>query len=104
MPACHAEAPLAPRLMMMAASGFARKLGMGERSLQRRLLESGTSFDGLVNEARKELSDELLRHSHLGLADISFKLGYSSSNAYSRAAKQWYGQVPSTIRAHRGFN
>jgi AraC-like DNA-binding protein len=86
----------------ISLQSIARKLGMGERSLQRRLMENGTKFDGLVNEARKELSDELLQHSHLGLADIAFQLGYSSSNAYSRAAKQWYGQAPSKIRGRRG--
>lgn len=86
----------------LSLQNIARKLGMGERSLQRRLSESGMSFDGLVNDARKELSDELLRHSHLGLADISHRLGYSSSNAYSRAAKQWYGQAPSKMRANLG--
>ena len=88
----------------LSLQNIARKLGMGERSLQRRLLESGLSFGGLVNDARKELSDELLRHSNLGLADISHRLGYSSSNAYSRAAKQWYGQAPSKMRASLGLS
>jgi AraC-like DNA-binding protein len=77
---------------------IAKSLSMSERNLQRRLSEVGTTYEALLEATRRELSDFLLKNKRLALAEISFLLGYSSPNAYSRAAKNWYDIPPSRVR------
>lgn len=72
-------------------------MAMGERSLQRRLAERGTSFEKLVEETRRDLSDRLLA-TQTPLSEISYLCGYSNASAYSRAAKAWYGMAPMGFR------
>lgn len=75
----------------------AAEVAMGERSLQRRLGELGTTFEKLVEETRRDLSDRLLA-SDTPLAEISYLCGYSNASAYSRAARGWYGVAPQAMR------
>jgi len=75
----------------------AAALAMGGRSLQRRLNELGTSFEGLVEESRRDISDRLLPGT-TPLAEISYLCGYSNASAYSRAARGWYGMSPQAMR------
>lgn len=72
-------------------------VAMGERSLQRRLAEQGTSFEKLLEQTRRELSDRLLATS-APLSEISYLCGYSNASAYSRAARAWYGMAPQAMR------
>lgn len=78
-------------------SRVAANMGLGERSLQRRLAELETSFDRLLEETRRDLSDRLLATT-TPLAEISYLCGYSSASAYSRAARNWYGISPIEVR------
>ncbi len=79
-----------------------RQLAMSERSLQRRLSEAGTSYEKLLDETRRELSDRLLADTALPLAEIAHRCGYSSATAYSRAARNWYGKPPAQMRRNHG--
>ena len=72
---------------------------MSERSLQRRLGELGTTFEALVEETRRNLSDRLLATA-TPLSEISYRCGYSNASAYSRAARGWYGMAPQAKRRH----
>jgi AraC-like DNA-binding protein len=71
---------------------------MSERNLQRRLSRTGKSFEGLLSEARRGLSNQLLRETELSLTEISQRLGYLAPNSYSRAAKLWHQQAPNIVR------
>lgn len=75
----------------------AEATAMSERSLQRRLGELGTTFEALVEETRRNLSDRLLATA-TPLAEISYCCGYSNASAYSRAARGWYGMAPQARR------
>ncbi len=77
---------------------IARRLATSERSLQRRLAEDDTTYQHLLDETRRELSDRLLRETDLPLSEISYRLGFSAPSAYSRAAIRWYGKKPSAVR------
>jgi AraC-like DNA-binding protein len=77
---------------------IAQKFAMSERNLQRRLNLSGMTFEKILDEVRKSLSNHLLRDPDLTLAEIAFLTGYSCPNSYSRAAKSWYDQSPSKER------
>lgn len=80
---------------------IAEDMAVGERSLQRRLAEHGTSFERLLDETRRELSDRLLT-TDTPLSEISYLCGYSNASAYSRAAKGWYGVPPQQMRQSLG--
>ena len=75
-----------------------RQIGLGSRTLQRRLAAEGASFEKLVEESRKELSDRLLADTGFGISDIAYRCGYSTVSAYSRAVKAWHGRPPARHR------
>jgi len=77
---------------------LAKRLGVSERTLQRRLSEEGRSLQGLIEDVRHELSLEYLRDPNLSVAAVGMRLGYSSLAAFSRAFRRWTGVSPG---AHR---
>ena len=79
-------------------SAIASEMGLGPRTLQRRLSASGHSFQGIVDLARKELSLKLLRETELCLAEIAFLTGFSEQSGFTRAFKRWAGQTPRSYR------
>lgn len=76
----------------------AGELRMSPRSLSRRLAESGTSFNQIVEDLRKELASRYLEESDLRLAEISFLLGYTDVSSFNHAFKRWTGMTPSAFR------
>ncbi len=81
-----------------SVSLIANNLGMGARTLQRRLSEQGESFQNLVDQARRELSQQLLRESDYSLAEIAFLSGFAEQSGFTRAFKRWSGQTPRSYR------
>jgi AraC-like DNA-binding protein len=77
---------------------IARQLGMSERTLQRQLSDRGQSFQGLVNEVRREVAEQLLTTSHNTLSEVAFLTGFSDQSAFQRAFKIWTGQTPAGFR------
>jgi AraC-like DNA-binding protein len=82
-------------------AAVAERLGLGERSLRRRLAEEGTGFGELLQEQRRQLARHYLRDSRLGLLDIALLLGYAEHSAFSTAFRQWYGVTPQQYRGGR---
>ena len=76
----------------------ARKLAMGQRTLQRRLREQGVDFKWLVDDTRRRFSLNYLRERKHTLCDIACLLGYSEVSAFNRAFKRWTGSTPSDYR------
>lgn len=79
-------------------SDIASHFGMSARTLQRRLTDRGYSFQALVDEARRELAEKLLRETQYPLAEIAFLTGFSEQSAFNRAFKRWAGQTPRSFR------
>lgn len=79
-------------------SDVARPMGMSGRTLQRRLSEQGHSFQGLVDEARRQLAERLLRQTEYSLTEIAYLTGFSEQSAFTRAFKRWAGQTPRSYR------
>ena len=79
-------------------SDIARRLGMSGRTLQRRLSDRGVSFQSLVDEARRQLAERLLRQTPYPLAEVAFLTGFSDQSAFQRAFKRWAGQTPRSFR------
>jgi len=80
-------------------SDVARRLGMSERTLQRRLAEEDLSFRDLVDAARRDLAEGLLRRSDYSLAEEAFLTGFSEQSAFNRAFRRWSDTTPAAFRA-----
>lgn len=79
-------------------SSIATELGIGSRTLQRRLSDQGHSFQSVVDRARQDLAQRLLKDTDYSLAEIAFLTGFSEQSAFSRAFKRWAGQTPRSFR------
>lgn len=82
-------------------SEIAAVLGLGARTLQRRLAEKQYSFQGLVDQARRDLAQQLLKETDYSLAEVAFLTGFSEQSAFTRAFKRWSGQTPRSYRLTR---
>ncbi len=79
-----------------------RELHMSPRTLQRRLQESGSSFQRVLDEARHQMARYYLRNSVLELNEAAYLLGYEDANSFARAFRGWEGVPPSQFReAHQ---
>ncbi len=76
----------------------ARLLRVSPRSLQRRLSEEGTSFNGLLDELRRDLALRYLEDRRLSIGEVGFLLGFSEVSAFHRAFKRWTGTTPTEQR------
>ena len=77
----------------------ARELAISKRSLQRRLSEEGTSWLEVLNGSRERLACHYLRSTNLGVAEVSFLLGFEDPNSLFRAFQRWTGTTPEAWRA-----
>jgi AraC-like DNA-binding protein len=82
-------------------AAIARTLHLGEKTLQRRLADEGTSFQKLVDETRHELAERYVRDVELPLAEVAFRLGFAEQSGFTRAFKRWTGKSPSEFRESR---
>ena len=76
------------------------RLGMHPRTLQRRLVEQGTSYKDILDGVRQDIAESLLREPKLSIADMSFLLGYAEVGAFYRAFRRWHGTTPADYREH----
>lgn len=79
-------------------SDVAKALGMSARTLQRKLSEEGAVFQELVDQARRELSERLLRTTQYPLVEIAFLTGFAEQSGFTRAFKRWAGETPRSFR------
>ncbi|MDE1171919.1 MAG: AraC family transcriptional regulator [Verrucomicrobium sp.] len=80
---------------------IAREIGLGSRTLQRRIAEEGTTFRRLVDETRRELARRYLEQSSLALGETALLLGYEDPNSFFRAFQRWEGRTPGAWRDAR---
>lgn len=73
-------------------------VGMSERSLQRRLAQSRTTYSAIVQEARFLIASDLMAGSDLNIADIAFAAGYENASHFCRAFKRLTGMTPRDYR------
>jgi len=76
----------------------ARELGIGARSLARRLAEDGQSFGALLTSVRKERAHELLTDPNITQAEVAFLLCYRDQASFHRALRRWFATTPSVFR------
>lgn len=76
----------------------ARELGLGLRSLRRRLEEEGTSYRVLSQSRLFESACSMLRNPALTLQAIAHELGFSNASTFHRAFSRWAGLTPMEYR------
>jgi len=76
----------------------AAELHMSVRTLHRRLQAAGLSYQGLVDDARRERAAELLLDRRMKLGFVAAALGYRDPANFSRAYKRWHGVTPRSTR------
>ena len=69
-------------------------LAVSERTLHRRLEKEGTSFQRILDGARRELAERYLARGDLSLAEIAYLLGFNDQGSLFRASKRWFGTSP----------
>jgi len=77
---------------------IAPELGLGARTLQRRLGIQGLTYRDVVQDARQRLATRYLEESETDLTEIAFLLGYSELSAFSHAFHRWTGTSPGSFR------
>jgi len=77
-------------------------LHMSSRTLQRRLQDSGSNFQRILDEARHQMARYYLSNSALDLNEAAYLLGFEDPNSFGRAFRSWEGVPPSDWReTHR---
>ncbi|MDE1178800.1 MAG: AraC family transcriptional regulator ligand-binding domain-containing protein [Edaphobacter sp.] len=77
---------------------IARDLHMSARTLQRRLQESGRTYQQILDTARHQMARYYLGNSVLELNEAAYLLGYEDSNSFVRAFRTWEGVPPGVWR------
>ncbi|EME23673.1 AraC family transcriptional regulator [Rhodococcus triatomae] len=64
------------------------------RALQRRLAESGRTFESMVDDIRREVALTLLSKRDVPLSAVAQQLGYSEQSALTRSCRRWFAMTP----------
>lgn len=85
-----------PRFDQLAAN-----LHLTGSTFRRRLAEEGQSYQGLVDELRRDLAIDALIHSRRSVSEIAAYLGFADPGSFHRAFKKWTGSPPAGYRKTR---
>ncbi len=101
--AAQVRRALRPRLMLGEADRdtIAEVLGMGPRTLTRRLSAAGTTFEAIKDDMRFTVARELLALTRLPIGRVAETLAYSDNSAFNHAFLRWAGVSPSHWRSQQ---
>lgn len=77
---------------------LAAALHLSRRTLQRRLRQQGTSYQGLLRDTRLALAHRYLCDEGRSVLEVAYLLGFSDPSTFSRAFKRWTGLAPAAYR------
>jgi AraC-like DNA-binding protein len=80
------------------APEIARRLGMSQRTLARRLAAEGSSFTAILEALKSDLAKHYLAEAGLPITTIAWLLGYQEVSAFAHAYKRWTGTTPKQAR------
>lgn len=76
----------------------ARVLATSARTLQRALRSASTTYQGLIDEVRRDLAIGHLQAAQRTISEVAFLVGFTEVAAFTRAFRRWTGMVPSAYR------
>jgi len=101
------EGSLAARLRSLLHDGnqqwltvkeAAQHLSMSPRTLIRKLVAEGLTYQALLDEAKGEMACWYLRNSSLPVGRIAERLGFLNDTNFSRSFRRWRGMTPLEYR------
>ncbi len=76
----------------------AAQLGLTARTLHRRLLAEGSSYQDILDDLRRELATQYLSQADFTVEDITQRLAFSESQSFIRWFRRHYGLPPGEYR------
>ena len=80
---------------------MARELGLSVRTLQRRLTNHNTSFEGEVRQERMKVAERLLAETETAITTIALDLGFATAQHFATSFNQHAGETPTAFRSRR---
>jgi AraC-like DNA-binding protein len=84
-------------------AAMAHTLHTSERTLKRRLQDEGSSFQALLDQARRQDSLRLLAKPTLAIKQVAEAVGYTDPANFARAFTKWAGCSPRAWRQQQGL-
>jgi AraC-like DNA-binding protein len=82
----------------------ARRLGMSQRTLARRLSSEGLTFAGVLDRLRSDLATSYLGDADLSISQVAWLLGYREVSAFTHAFKRRTGMTPRDMRSRNNVD
>ena len=79
----------------------AQRLGVGPRTLRRKLAADGLTYAGILDELRFALARQYLSERDLPISRIAWLLGYTEVSTFSHAFRRWTGRTPRADRSRQ---
>jgi AraC-like DNA-binding protein len=79
-------------------SEIARKLGISQRTLGRRLSSEGLTYGGVLSDLRYELAKRYLGEQGISISRVAWLLGHQEVSAFTHAFKRKSGRTPNQFR------
>lgn len=76
----------------------ARLLRVHPRTLQRHLAAEGTTFEEIVDEARRDVAERLITRTDLPFTQVAAMVGLAEQSVLTRASRRWFGMPPRALR------
>ncbi len=80
----------------------ADRLYITERTLRRRLADSGERFSGIRDRAREHHATSLLQRTTMPVEDVAAEVGFTDGREFRRAYVRWSGRTPTEARRSAG--
>lgn len=84
-----------------SAEEVARAMHCSVRTLQRKLVATGTTFRQVSETVRGQLAVDYLADPNVSIAEVAFLLGFSDQSSFNRAFRRWTGESPGRWRRGR---
>ena len=84
-----------------SVQAMAQQLNMSPRTLHRKLRQEGTTYQTLLDDARRELAEWYLLMTREPIEAIAERLGYADASSFSRTFRRWFATAPGRFRDDR---
>ena len=76
----------------------AQLLGVSSRGLRRKLEQTGTTYQQVLDSVRLKMATRLIKETDSPISSIAYELGFGNASDFGRAFKKWSGQTPASLR------
>jgi AraC-like DNA-binding protein len=77
---------------------MAKAMASSPRTINRQLAQLNTTYQQILDDARREKAIDLLSYSTINIEHIATQLGYNDPSNFGRAFRRWLGKSPRAFR------